>query len=112
MSGAARLSAGGRRLAFLGLLFVVLWFPYLPFVPFSVLGNVNVAAQYALISVSLVVLVGWVGQISLGHAGLVGTGAYLTGLAMGGLDVGFPVSLLWGAAGGMLIAVALGVVAL
>jgi ABC-type branched-subunit amino acid transport system ATPase component/ABC-type branched-subunit amino acid transport system permease subunit len=112
MSGSARLSAGGRRLAFLVGLLVILAFPYLPFVPFSVLGNVNVAAQYALVSISLVVLVGWVGQISLGHAGLVGTGAYLTGLAMGGLNVGFPVSLLWGAAGGMLIAVLLGVVAL
>ena len=112
MSGSARLSAGGRRLAFLGLLAFILTFPYLPFVPFSLLGNVNIAAQYALISISLVVLVGWVGQISLGHAGLVGTGAYITGLAMGGLDVGFPVSLLWGAAGGMIIAVVLGMVAL
>jgi ABC-type branched-subunit amino acid transport system ATPase component/ABC-type branched-subunit amino acid transport system permease subunit len=111
-TGSARLSAGGRRLAFLGLLAFILTFPYLPFVPFSVLGNVNVAAQYALVSISLVVLVGWVGQISLGHAGLVGTGAYITGLAMGGLNVGFPVSLLWGAAGGMLVAVLLGVVAL
>jgi ABC-type branched-subunit amino acid transport system ATPase component/ABC-type branched-subunit amino acid transport system permease subunit len=111
-TGSAKLSAGGRRLAFIGLLAFILAFPYLPFVPFSVLGNVNVAAQYALVSISLVVLVGWVGQISLGHAGLVGTGAYITGLAMGGLKVGFPVSLLWGAVGGMLIAVLLGVVAL
>ena len=108
----SRLSAGGRRVAMVGVLLFVLAFPYLPFVPFSVLGNVNVAAQFALVSISLVVLVGWVGQISLGHAGLVGTGAYITGLAMGGLNVGFPVSLLWGAAGGMLVAVLLGMVAL
>jgi ABC-type branched-subunit amino acid transport system ATPase component/ABC-type branched-subunit amino acid transport system permease subunit len=112
VSGSTRLSAGGRRLAFVGLLALILTFPYLPFVPFSVLGNANVAAQYALVAISLVVLVGWVGQISLGHAGLVGTGAYITGLAMGGLNVGFPVSLLWGAAGGMAVAVLLGVVAL
>ena len=87
-------------------------FPYLPFVSFSLLGSVNQAAEFALIAVSVVVLTGWVGQISLGHAGLVGTGAYVTGLAMGGLSIGFPVSLIWGAASGMLIAVALGAVAL
>ena len=91
MSGSARLSAGGRVLALLAGLAFIGAFPYLPFVPYSVLGNVNIAAQFALVSISLVVLVGWVGQISLGHAGLVGTGAYITGLAMGGLDVGFPV---------------------
>ncbi|HEV7887403.1 MAG TPA: branched-chain amino acid ABC transporter ATP-binding protein/permease [Acidimicrobiales bacterium] len=107
-----RLSVAGRRLGLVGVLAFVLAFPYLPFVPFSVLGNANVAAQYALVSISLVVLVGWVGQISLGHAGMVGVGAYVTGMAMGGLHVGFPVSLLWGAAGGMAVAVPLGVVAL
>jgi ABC-type branched-subunit amino acid transport system ATPase component/ABC-type branched-subunit amino acid transport system permease subunit len=107
-----RLTKAGRRLGIVGLLALLLAFPYLPFVPFSVLGNVNIAAQYALVSISLVVLVGWVGQISLGHAGLVGTGAYITGLGMGGMHIGFPVSILWGAAGGMLVAVLLGVVAL
>ncbi|MGQ0431126.1 MAG: branched-chain amino acid ABC transporter ATP-binding protein/permease [Microthrixaceae bacterium] len=101
-----------RRLAKLVLLGLLLTFPYLPFVPFSFLGNVDRAAAFALIAISLVVLTGWVGQISLGHAGLVGTGAYVTGLATGGLHIGFPVSLLWGAAAGMLIAVLLGVVAL
>ncbi|HZQ28134.1 MAG TPA: branched-chain amino acid ABC transporter ATP-binding protein/permease [Acidimicrobiales bacterium] len=112
MSASVHLSRAGKRLAFLSLLAIVLWLPYLPFVPYSVVGNVNVAAEYALVAVSLVVLVGWVGQISLGHAALVGVGAYITGLAMGGLHVGFPVSLLWGAAGGMVVAVVLGAVAL
>jgi ABC-type branched-subunit amino acid transport system ATPase component/ABC-type branched-subunit amino acid transport system permease subunit len=107
-----RLTAAGRRVALLGLLAFVLAFPYLPGVPYSLIGNANVAAQYALVSISLVVLVGWVGQISLGHAGLVGVGAYTTGLAMGRLHVGFPVCLAWGAAGGMVAAVLLGVVAL
>jgi ABC-type branched-subunit amino acid transport system ATPase component/ABC-type branched-subunit amino acid transport system permease subunit len=107
-----RLTSAGRKLGMAGLLALVLAFPYLPFVPFSVLGNANVAAQFALVSISLVVLVGWVGQISLGHAGMVGVGAYVTGMAMGGLHIGFPVSLLWGGIGGMLVAVLLGVVAL
>jgi ABC-type branched-subunit amino acid transport system ATPase component/ABC-type branched-subunit amino acid transport system permease subunit len=107
-----RLSAAGRRMGFVGLLALVLAFPYLPGVPYSLVGNANVAAEYALVAISLVVLVGWVGQISLGHAGLVGVGAYLTGMAMGRLHVGFPVCLAWGAAGGMLVALLLGVVAL
>jgi ABC-type branched-subunit amino acid transport system ATPase component/ABC-type branched-subunit amino acid transport system permease subunit len=94
------------------LFLLVVFFPYLPFISYSVLGNVNTAARYAMIGVSLVVLTGWVGQISLGHAGFVGVGAYVTGLAVGGLKVGFPVALLWGAAAGMLVAAILGVVAL
>ncbi len=87
-------------------------FPYLPFTPFSVLSNVNHAAHYAMVGISIVVLTGWVGQISLGHAGFVGLGAYATGMAVGGLDIGFPVSLLWGALAGMIGAVVLGIVAL
>lgn len=95
----------------LAFLFVVA-LPYLPLMPFSVLGNINTAARYALIGVSIVVLTGWVGQISLGHAGFVGVGAYVTGLAVGGLDIGFPVAVLWGAVAGMIGALILGVVAL
>lgn len=101
-----------RRLLIAAVIVFGVTFPYLPFVSFSLLGSVNQAAEFALIAISIVVLTGWVGQISLGHAGLVGTGAYVTGLAMGGLKIGFPVSLIWGAAAGMLIAVGLGAVAL
>ncbi|HVL89742.1 MAG TPA: hypothetical protein VM841_05850, partial [Actinomycetota bacterium] len=64
----------------LAVFLAVVAFPYLPFVPFSVLGNVNTAARYSMIGISIVVLTGWVGQISLGHAGFVGVGAYVTGL--------------------------------
>jgi len=96
---------------FLILLFV-LALPYLPGMPFALQGNINTGARYALIGISIVVLTGWVGQISLGHAGFVGVGTYVTGLAIGGLNIGFPVALLWGGIAGMIAAVALGVVAL
>jgi ABC-type branched-subunit amino acid transport system ATPase component/ABC-type branched-subunit amino acid transport system permease subunit len=90
---------------------LVLVFPWLPFVSFSVLGSANLAAYYALVALSLVVLTGWVGQISLGHAGLVGVGAYVTGHVVNGWGVTFPVNLLWAGASGALVALVLGVVA-
>lgn len=96
--------------ALAGLVFVLL-FPWLPFVSFSVLGSANLAAYYALVAVSLVVLTGWVGQISLGHAGLVGVGAYVSGHVINGWHVTFPVNILWAAAAGAGVAMILGAVA-
>ena len=103
-------SKHGRRWAIAGVVAVLL-FPWMPFVSFSVLGSANLAAIYALVAVSLVVLTGWVGQISLGHAGLVGVGAYVTGHVISGWNVTFPVNLVWAAAAGACVAIALGAVA-
>ncbi|MBW3669140.1 MAG: ATP-binding cassette domain-containing protein [Actinobacteria bacterium] len=100
----------GNPLVLLLVAFVLL-FPWLPFVSFSLLGTANLAAYYAMVAVSLVVLTGWVGQISLGQAGLVGVGAYVTGHVVRGLHVTFPVNLLWAAAAGAIVAIALGFVA-
>lgn len=84
----------GRRrvLIVLGVVFVVA-FPYLPGVPSSVVGAANLAAVYTVIAVALVLLTGWVGQISLGHAALVGIGAYVTGHVVESLGIPFPLSL-------------------
>jgi sulfate-transporting ATPase len=68
-------------------------FPYLPGVPSSVVGDANLAAIYTIIAVALVLLTGWVGQISLGHAALVGIGAYTTGHIVEALGIPFPLSL-------------------
>lgn len=92
-----------------GLLLVA--FPWLPFVSYSMLGSANLAAYYAVVAISLVVLTGWVGQISLGHAGLVGVGAYTTGHVVALLKVTYPVNLLWAGAAAALVATVLGVVA-
>ncbi|MGH9035268.1 MAG: branched-chain amino acid ABC transporter permease, partial [Acidimicrobiia bacterium] len=48
------------------------------------------AAVYALVGLSLVVLAGWTGQISLGHAAFLGLGVY-TGQRL--LDAGVPLEL-------------------
>ncbi|GAC1575421.1 MAG: hypothetical protein NVS3B24_04040 [Candidatus Dormibacteria bacterium] len=90
---------------------LVLW-PRLPFVSFSVLGATDRSLEYLLITVSLVLLTGWVGQISLGHAAFVGIGAYTTALFINRFHVPFPLNLPLAIliSGG--VAVALGAVAL
>lgn len=91
---------------------VLLTFPWLPIVSYSILGRANLAAQYALIAISLVVLTGWVGQVSLGQAAFVGMGAYVTGIANEAWGLAFPVNLVVGIAAGAVTATLLGTVAL
>jgi ABC-type branched-subunit amino acid transport system ATPase component/ABC-type branched-subunit amino acid transport system permease subunit len=86
-------------------------FPMIPGMPSSVVGSANLAAVYGVVAVSLVVLTGWVGQISLGHAALVGVGAYGTGHIVEGLGIPFPLSLPLAAALSGLTAALLGAVA-
>ncbi|MDQ3757409.1 MAG: ATP-binding cassette domain-containing protein, partial [Actinomycetota bacterium] len=86
-------------------------FPYLPGIPSSLVGTANLAAVYGIIAVSLVLLTGWVGQISLGHAALVGVGAYATGHVVEGFGIPFPLSLPFAAAVSGGVAALLGAVA-
>ncbi len=73
---------------------VFLAFPWVPSNSwYSNLAGANDAARFTLIATSLVLLVGWVGQISLGHAALVGIGGYATGMLSEGLGVPFPLNL-------------------
>lgn len=92
--------------------FAILAFPFLPFASFSLLGTGVLASQYALVAVSLVILTGWLGQISFGHAALAGVGAYASAFVLERFGVGFPINMLWGAVAGAAIAAALGTVAL
>ena len=67
----ALLSAGGLFLGFI--------FPLLPyFRPGFRRFDLTLVLIYALLGVSITMLVGWMGQISLGHFALIGAGAYLT----------------------------------
>jgi sulfate-transporting ATPase len=109
---------GGRRrftrYVLLGLL--VAW-PYLPigFLPvdkFSLLGDANQAGEYFLVAASLVLLTGWVGQISLAQAAFVGIGAFGTALLAQHMPMPFPVGIIAGALLGGIVAAGLGVVAL
>jgi ABC-type branched-subunit amino acid transport system ATPase component/branched-subunit amino acid ABC-type transport system permease component len=90
-------------------LFILVW----PLVsPYSVLGTSLLAIQLSLVAVALVVLTGWVGQISLAHASFVGIAALVTGLVARGWGLAFPVSMIVAAVAAAAAAVVLGVVAL
>jgi branched-chain amino acid transport system permease protein len=81
-------------------------------VPFSVVGSSLEWIQLALVAASLVILTGWVGQISLAQATFVGIAALVTGMASRGWGLSFPATTVIGAAAAGLAAVLLGVVAL
>lgn len=102
----------GRRALFLVAALLIVAVPLVGKIPSSVVGSANLAASYTLVAVSIVLLTGWVGQISLGHAALVGIGAYATGHVVAGLDLPFPLSLPLGAAAAAGAAALLGAVAL
>jgi ABC-type branched-subunit amino acid transport system ATPase component/ABC-type branched-subunit amino acid transport system permease subunit len=95
------------------LLLVIVAVVAVPFIaPFSVQGTLIRALEFSIIAVSLVLLIGWVGQISLAHASFVGIGALVTGMVARGLGLGFPVDIIAGTVAGALAALALGSVAL
>jgi branched-chain amino acid transport system permease protein len=75
----------------------------------------NLAAAmviYAIVAVSLVVLTGWAGQISLGQFGIVGFGAAVSARLLADAHVDFVVATIGGAVAGALIALVLGAAAL
>ena len=71
---------------------ILVAFPYVA--SYSLVGVGFKTAVYTVIAASLVLLVGWVGQISLAHAALVGVGGYATGWATAAWGLNFPFSLL------------------
>ncbi|MCI0636580.1 MAG: hypothetical protein L0206_22070, partial [Actinobacteria bacterium] len=103
------------------LVWLVVYFPWLPGwplrevlpnVPFSWIVDANLAAEYTLIAFSLVILTGWVGQISLGQGAFVGIGAFTAGLLSRRWGIPFPVSLPIVALLTAAVAATLGIVAL
>src|SRR5207237_3818574 len=76
----------------------------------SLLGSVTLV--YAIVAVSLVVLTGWAGQISLGQFAIAGLGATVTGdlVSRTGADLLF--ALIAGAAAGTVVALLIGLPAL
>jgi branched-chain amino acid transport system permease protein len=65
-----------------------------------------------MVAVSLVVLTGWGGQISLGQFALVAVGAAVGGSLTGNAHVPFPIALLLGSTAGAIVAMGLGLPAL
>lgn len=72
----------------------------------------SVIAIYAIVAVSLVVLTGWGGQVSLGQFALVGIGAAIGGRLVADAGVDFFVALAGAAAAGATVALVLGLASL
>ena len=105
---------GYRRKAFrpsaLAVFALLLLWPFIA--PFSMLGSSLLALEYAVIAFSLVILTGWVGQISLAQATFVGVGSLVTAIVARDTGLGFPFDVVVGALAAGLAAVVLGAVAL
>ena len=73
---------------------------------------VSRAAIYAIVALSMNILVGYTGQVSLGHSAFVGIGAFASGYTMTELGLPFGMGLVVAAVTGAVLAAALGIVAL
>ena len=93
-------------------LFVGLLLPQLPvFRPDSQTFGLNLVLIYALVGVAVTMVVGWAGQVSLGHFALVGVGAFLT-VKLSPQGVSLPLLLFISGAAGAGIMVVIGIPAL
>jgi branched-chain amino acid transport system permease protein len=98
-------------LGLLALAAIVAWPWALP-LPLAIVTDAVRAGEYAIVAVSLVLLTGWVGQISLAQGAFVGVGAFVTALVFRRANIPFPASLPFAVAASALVAVLLGIVAL
>ncbi|MDQ3756864.1 MAG: ABC transporter permease [Actinomycetota bacterium] len=78
----------------------------------SAIGLLNLIVITALVAVSLVVLTGWGGQISLGQFGIVGIGAVVGGKLAATQNIDFFVAVFLGIVAGAAVAVLVGLPAL
>ena len=78
----------------------------------NVAGHGTTAAVYALAGLSLNIILGYTGQLSLGHQGLVGTGALFAAYVTTAKGLPFPIAIAVGGLAGGLFALAIGFVAL
>jgi branched-chain amino acid transport system ATP-binding protein/branched-chain amino acid transport system permease protein len=75
--------------------------------------TLGIGISYAVAAISLNLLMGYAGQISLGHAALMGVGAFVTGnITARGVEAPWIVGVLAAAVGGGVIALAIGLPAL
>ncbi|HVT64789.1 MAG TPA: branched-chain amino acid ABC transporter permease [Mycobacteriales bacterium] len=78
----------------------------------TVAGYATLAAVYVVVGLSLNVVLGYTGQLSLGHQGLVGSGALLAAYTSTAHNAPFVLALLFGALAGGVCALVVGFVAL
>jgi branched-chain amino acid transport system permease protein len=76
------------------------------------LNKLTLIPLYAIVAISLVVLTGWAGQISLGQFGIVGIAAAVSGGLVANHNVDFFVALAAGILAGVIVALLIGLPAL
>jgi branched-chain amino acid transport system permease protein len=81
----------GARVWFVLLIIGLVALPFL--VRGYTLSTINLLCTYVIISLGMNILVGYTGQISLGHAGFLAIGAYTTVLSMTALHLPFIIAL-------------------
>ena len=106
VAGSAR-AAGRKQIGWIGaalLALVLALFPMLVDSPYY-LHLVTVIAIYAILILGLDIVVGYTGQVSLGHAGLFGIGSYAAGI----LFLKFKLGIWWGLLAGIGVTAGFGV---
>jgi ABC-type branched-subunit amino acid transport system ATPase component/ABC-type branched-subunit amino acid transport system permease subunit len=86
--------------------------PLIPGVPYDLINTGVVAAENLIVVLSIVLLIGLVGQISLAQAALVGMGAFVAAQFANTFGVRFPFELVVGLVAGAGTAAVIGIVAL
>ena len=109
LSSLPQVRAGVRRSLWV-LALVVAAYPWVTSPSQTNLGAVY--AMYGIVGISLVVLTGWAGQISLGQFGFVAIGAAVGGAVTANLGLPFPVALVLGSVAAGAVAVGIGLPAL
>ena len=99
-----------RVVALVGIAALVLSLPVL--VPDVYTNIVSRAAIYAIVALSMNVLVGYTGQVSLGHTAFVGIGAFASGYTMTELGLPFVAGIVMAALTGAAFCFVLGIIAL
>lgn len=102
--------AAGRVAVLALLLLAVVAVPFA--VPELYINVVSRAAIYGIVALSMNILVGYTGQVSLGHTAFVGVGAFGSGYAITEWGLPFPLAIGFAGLTGAVSAVVLGAVAL
>lgn len=108
-----RPSPGGRAARFAVLAALALFVLSVPqWVPGIYTNVVSRAAIFGLVALSMNIIVGYTGQISLGHNAFVGVGAFAAGYALTEMDLPYAAALVVAALTGVVGAVVVGAIAL
>ena len=110
MNGLSPQGVAARIAVLAALALLVLSLPVV--VPDVYTNVISRAAIYAIVALSMNVLVGYTGQVSLGHTAFVGIGAFGAGYAMTELGLPFVAGILVAAMTGAALCFVLGIVAL